>query len=215
MSARSYRNLCSGTLALSCVLLAALYAMAGDYPDIHLSGNPASALCQQSAFAHGFMHGYESGFRRGDGDYQMGRGSQDARNLPEFKDSTAGYHSQFGDKEQFRRGYREGFLSGYGDSTHDRSFRAISAAKIAAADLTPDVTHRRDFDAGFASGYDSLRPQPIAKNGHSARECSLEGLDPAGSNSAYCDGFRHGRKFAFFAAPLEDSEPGVQTAAKR
>jgi hypothetical protein len=145
----------------------------------------------------------------------MGRGAQDARSLPEYKDSAAGYHSEFGDKSEFRNGYREGFLSGYGDSIHDRSFRAISAAKITAADLGPDSSHRRAFDAGFAAGYGSLRPQPIMRKAKSGQECSAEGLDPAGANAAYCEGFRHGRKFAFFAAPLEDSEPGFETAAKR
>jgi len=197
-----------------CVLLAGSVAAAGERPDIHMDGNLGSVLCQQSAFAHGFMHGYESGFRRGDGDYQMGRGAQDPRLLAEFKDSAAGYRSTYGNKEQFRRGYREGFLSGYGDSTHDRSFRAVSAARIAAADLGPDSGERRYFDLGFAAGYTSLRPDAhdTAKN---ALDCSVASLDPSPAVAAYCSGFQHGRKFAFFAAPLEDSELGVQTAAKR
>jgi hypothetical protein len=202
-------------LPLLWVVLGAGSAMAADRPDMHLAGNPASALCQQSAFAHGFMHGYENGFRRGDGDYQMGRGAQDARSLPEYRDSASGYHSQFGNKEQFRRGYREGFLSGYGDSTHDRSFRAVAAARIAAADLKPDAAQRTAFDAGFADGYESLRPHAAAKASKSAPDCSLNSLEPGGLDSAYCEGFGHGRKFAFFAAPLEPPDEGVQTAAKR
>src|ERR1700758_1202620 len=135
---KTYATLFRFFMVVLAVLLMAAGALAGDHPDLHLGANPASVLCQQSAFAHGFMHGYENGFRRGDGDYQMGRGVQDPRSLPEYRDSAAGYRSLYGNKEQFRRGYREGFLSGYGDSTHDRSFRAIAAAKISAADLEPD-----------------------------------------------------------------------------
>lgn len=199
----------------ACILFAATLALAADRPDIHVNANPASALCERSAFAHGFMHGYENGFRRGDGDYQLGRGSQDARSLAEYKDSASGYHSEFGSKEQFRSGYREGFLSGYGDSTHDRSFRAISAAKIAAADLDGDSSNRRTFDAGFAAGYGSLRPRAPNEAASELADCSVPEVSAPDAKSAYCAGFNHGRKFAFFAAPLEDNEPGVQTAAKR
>ena len=198
---------------LSCFLVLLLPGSAlkaEDHPERHMAGNAAAPLCLQSAFAHGFMHGYENGFRRGDGDYQMGRPGEDPRTLAEFKDSAAGHRPGFGDKEQFRRGYREGFVSGYGDSTHNRSFRAWAAAKIAAAGLEPAAPDRRQFDAGFVSGYESLRPQPPnqkeAKN--KASNCSLES-----QASAYCEGYRRGRQFAFFAAPIEETQPGVQTAS--
>src|SRR5438105_15352143 len=70
----------------------------------HMAGNAAAPLCAQSAFAHGFMHGYENGFRRGDGDYQMGRSIQDPPTLAEVNDPTPGFHPEFGNTTQFRRG---------------------------------------------------------------------------------------------------------------
>ena len=181
----------------------------------HMAGNAAAPLCAQSAFAHGFMHGYENGFRRGDGDYQMGRSIQDLRTLAEFKDSAAGYHSEFGNKNQFRRGYGEGFLSGYSDSVSNRSFRAFGAAKIAAAGIEPAPESRREFDEGFASGYESLRPSAPTHQDRKKPDCTLATVPASAPGAAYCEGFRRGRQFAFFAAPIEQPQSGVQTAAKR
>jgi len=209
-------------LEIAVILLAVLVFLAtalnaADKPERHMAGNAVAPLCWQSAFAHGFMHGYENGFRRGDGDYQMGRTAQDPRTLAEFKDSAAGYHSEFGDKERFRRGYREGFLSAYADSMHNRSFRAFGAAKIAAAGMEPSAQGRREFDAGFASGYDSLHPQPPMHNDAKSKtpDCKLEAVQTSPAAAAFCDGYRRGRQFAFFAAPIEEAQPGVQTASRQ
>ena len=42
-------------------------------------------LLQQSIFAHGFMHGYEDGFRMADSDYQIGRRPRAIETTAQYK----------------------------------------------------------------------------------------------------------------------------------
>src|SRR5581483_8709170 len=78
----------------------------------HTSVDPGSALYQRSTFAHGFIHGYEQGFHIADLDYHVGRTDRKLKDIHEYRDASSGYHSSFGDKNIFRRGFREGFSQG-------------------------------------------------------------------------------------------------------
>jgi hypothetical protein len=150
----------------------------------HTTSDPGSALYQRSAFAHGYIHGYELGFHFADLDYHVGRTDRKVEAVHEYR-KVPGFHSSFGDKGAFERGYREGFLRGYDDSIHSRTFRAEGAGEVVAGGLKDYAGNNRDLDAGFADGFIAQRSNP-----QNVLACRQE------PSSAYCNGFALGAEFA-------------------
>ncbi len=151
----------------------------------HTTSDPASVLFQRSAFAHGFIHGYEQGFHVADLDYHVARMDRRLEEIHAYRDASSGYHTYFGDKKSFQQGYRQGFRQGYGDSIHSRRFRAEVAASAVAENLKDYAGSSKELDDGFAAGYLAEHSNP--KN---APVCQ-------GSKSAdYCNGFALGAEFA-------------------
>ncbi len=109
---------------------------------------PAGELIRQSAFAHGYLHGYEAGFHAGDADFHLAR----VRSPHERHDidRPTGYLPEFGSRESFRSGFRQGFLVGYEDSIAGRAFRGFDSLATLAVS---QVSRPRDFDRGFEDGY--------------------------------------------------------------
>ena len=97
--------------------------------DQHVSADRALSLYRRSVFAHGYIHGYEDGFREGDIDLQTGHDARDCKHIKEFLAADRGYRHVFGSREQFRAAYRKGFASGYTDGLARRDFRAVAAAR--------------------------------------------------------------------------------------
>jgi len=150
----------------------------------HTSSDPASVLFQRSAFAHGFIHGYEQGFHIADLDYHVARMDRRLEETHAYRDASSGYHTYFGDKKSFQQGYREGFRQGYDDSIHSRRFRAEVAASAVAENLKGYAGSSKELDAGFAAGY--LAEHSNTKN---APACQSKSAD-------YCNGFALGAEFA-------------------
>jgi hypothetical protein len=187
-----------------------MLAFAGS-EDRHEGSDPASALYRQSVFAHGYIHGYEAGFHLADDDYQMGRGLRDVPELKQFKEADEGYRDSFGNKEDFKRGYREGMRAGYDDSFHNRPFRAVSAARLASEGLVADGKVDWNFESGFVDGFQ-------AAEAGAPQSCFGQKSRPAARMSAaYCDGFNRGIQFGLqlpsMAAP-QSAQVRPATAAK-
>lgn len=128
-----------------CLLLlgaAPLWAGADD-----CASGPGGDLVQHSAFAHGYLHGYEAGFHAGDGDFHIAY-VRTPRELREI-DRPSGYRSEFGPRESYRGGFRQGFLVGYQDSIAGRDFRGFKNL----TSLVPSGAAPEDFDHGFEDGY--------------------------------------------------------------
>jgi hypothetical protein len=170
----------------------------------HLQNETLGVLYANSAFAHGYRHGYEDGFHIGDFDLHMGH---DSRALGKSKECQARrhYRESFGSRELFEQGYDVGVRKGYADATSGREFRATDRTKIAGAGLVDVLpqSRRAQFDQGFAAGYRSAQSQHAL-----AVQVSPEYVEQycrrtlAGSQSLeYCSGFGHGYVFGAFDLP--------------
>ena len=125
--------------------------------DSHLRLDPARALYQRSAFAHGYIHGYEMGFHTGDFDFQMSRSPREIKKVKEFKSAKQFYATEYGNRDQFSRGYEEGFRVGYADAYSGRTYRAAKESRTLADSLSQwssgDQRPDGNFDEGFSNGY--------------------------------------------------------------
>lgn len=159
--------------------------------DRHLGNDPASNLYAHSAFAHGYIHGYEAGFHSGDLDVQLGRNARNPESLAGFKHSGDDFHAQFGSKESFKAGYKDGFLAGYSDAVDELSFRAIASLRKAAMNIDIPSKGVPQFDKGFKEGYEDGRHQGADDGRESAASDPVQPpclLHPA----SYCSGFSRG-----------------------
>jgi len=161
----------------------------------HLQPTSVGALFLDSAFAHGYRHGYDQGFHAADIDIHMGRLAQ-AITKRDLRLSRREYNSSFGNRTHFEQGYQAGFFAGYDDAFAGRDYRASERAKFAASGLLDALppSRRQYFDDGFASGYASAHVKSVASEGMTldyveqyCRE-KLLGSHPA----EYCSGFSRG-----------------------
>lgn len=163
----------------------------------HLQNPGAGVLYTNSAFAHGFRHGYERGFGVGDFDLQMGRTPRLSFTKKEYAPTHREYDLAFGSRELFDQGYRAGFRSGYSDAMAGLEFQASERAKSAAAGLNAILpeSRRRYFDEGVASGYNSARspqaPQQAMTAEYLEQYCRANAPKVA-QPLDYCSGFAHG-----------------------
>lgn len=204
----------SKILIVALVLASPALLLAGQRDDAHWNGDSAAPLYHLSVFAHGFIHGYEDGFRIADAVYQLGMPAARLEGYTQYKNATSHYDSSFGPKDRFKAGYREGFGAGYADSLHNRRFRAVNAARDSAARLT--LSPGSAFDVGFEGGY-------RAAAAASVEDVSLPCDAQAANNqrmvkAGYCEGFARGVRFWQEAAAqptATSAQPGVETAARR
>jgi hypothetical protein len=176
-------------------------AFGGDGSDYHVNKDPAARLFRLSPFAHGYIHGYEAGFAMGDDDVQMGRGDQHIEKTGEFRDADREYQRAFGDRENFRAGYREGLVVGYHDALTGGEFRALNELRRLATGLESDlVVSSADagYDGGFLAGYRAARQDH-------ANDCS--GAPASASKEHFCSGFLDGYE-------LGDSDSGAIATAQ-
>src|SRR5579872_6518457 len=127
----------------------------------HLQATPMGALCANSAFAHGYRHGYDQGFHLGDLNLQMGRDPASFGKLRANRPATE-YRDFFGSKQLFEMGYEAGLRGGYSDAVAGFEYRGRERIEAAALGLSTDVlpaSRRPHFDEGFASGYASSQSQ--------------------------------------------------------
>jgi hypothetical protein len=163
----------------------------------HLQPTPAGSLYADSAFAHGYRHGYEEGFHAADLDIHMGR--EPALNLSrsESKQAVHQYRSFFGSKQLFEQGFDAGFHSGYSDAMSGGEYHLNQRVHTAAAGLSSDVlppTRRAHFDEGFAAGYASSQSPKAPGDGitteYVEQYCRTTASGPYALD--YCSGFARG-----------------------
>jgi hypothetical protein len=163
-------------------------------------------LYRQSAFAHGYIHGYEQGFHLGNQDLQLARQARDITKFEEYRQATKDYRSQFGSRNAFRSGYRDGIVVGYTDARSGHTFRAIYEARIAAGSLEklaeappePD----QHFELGFMDGYIAGTIQGVGdgRNHTNYRpqqaECTRS-PERLSLGETYCTGYLGGFRFGY------------------
>lgn len=75
--------------------------------------------------AHGYQHGYEDGFHRGEWAHQMFDHPPAIKKQSDWKHADRGYEPAMGEREEFRRGYRKGYEQGYEDAYSGHPFQAL------------------------------------------------------------------------------------------
>ena len=183
------------------------------------ANGPAGALVHQSAFAHGYLHGYEAGFHAADGDLHLAR----VRSLRERREIArpSGYSSEFGARDSFRGGFHEGFLAGYDDSIQGRDFRAFELLAVSPEAL---AGRPQDFDHGFEDGYKAgqkLGAGDLEADGDFDPQRAVcparrdqDGSLPA-SSEAYCSGYLRAYHLGYTDGYVLASPAGPAVVAAR
>jgi hypothetical protein len=171
----------------------------------------AEPLFAQSAFARGYLHGYEDGFHSGDQDYQLSQIQPPTERLKQMR--HLGSSALGSDRKSFQNGYARGFEAGYADNVAGRSFRAITAIRAAAEDLEMPLPPRvlkgamafvpmsatggsGEFDQAFAAGYEAgleytqKNSRPIRDSSYVMSVCMAGDLGKVGPS--YCDAYSRG-----------------------
>jgi hypothetical protein len=172
----------------------------------HLDSERA-ALYQRSSFAHGYIHGYEQGFHIGNQDLQLARSARDLTKTETYRKAGEEYRTQFGSRDAFRIGYRNGMVVGYTDAMSDHSFLAIDEARIAATRLEDENTtygaaaRNHHFELGFMDGYTAGTLQGVGDGRNRANyrpaqaDCGIgRGLT---LGETYCTGYLRGFTFGY------------------
>jgi flagellar biosynthesis/type III secretory pathway protein FliH len=149
---------------LVAALIAASINLAAQSLDPHSTCTRTGAITRRSAFAHGYLHGYEQGFHLADIDFQMGRPVRDISKLNVAKEvrERDHYGREFGDNHSFKDGYREGARVGYADGIAGRAFRAFDQLNPILQSATDSaVGIDAVFDRGFSQGYVSGQRQGL------------------------------------------------------
>ena len=163
--------------------------------ETHLQPTSMGALFLDSAFAHGYRHGYDQGFHLADLDVHMGRLAQQLTKR-ESRQASREFNSSFGNKSRFEQGYQAGLSAGYDDGFAGREYQASERAKLAASGLADALppSRRQYFDEGFAGGYASARAQSVLSKAMSLdyleQYCQEKLLDT--HPPEYCSGFSRG-----------------------
>ena len=163
----------------------------------HLGDPSTTSLYSRSAFAHGYIHGYEKGFHSGDFDLQLGRLPRDPGSIRDFNHGASdGYVARYGAKSNWKSGYHDGFLAGYADAVHLLPFRAIDQLREIAEGITPAANPSPKFDDAFRSGYESGRSQGAqdARDAAAADPIVPPCMQLPGES---CDGFERGFKIGY------------------
>ena len=208
----------SAALAITCFLLLGIATAkeAAKSDDQHVLESEAAPLFAQSAFAHGYLHGYEEGFHAGDQDFQNGHIKSAAEHLKQASiPSGSGPGSEH---KPFRSGYQYGFQAGYNDSVAGRDFRALDLLRTVADDLEMPLPPRvikgamafaplsvtggaGEFDSAFSTGYLSglqytrENSKPIGDFKYVLGFCMSDSHGKVGP--AYCDAYVRGFRVGY------------------
>lgn len=175
-------------LLICCALL--LPAAAQSDSDRHLAPDYPSALCRSSAFAHGYIHGYEDGFRAGDIDIHMGRTPRATIDVKEYR-QVPGYRAEFGDRSYFRLGYRQGFRAAYADALTGEHFRGVEQMRAAAEGIKGDHKSKQ-FDQALSAGYDAGRVRALEYGAQPELRYIRTHCLATRRNASYCDPYARG-----------------------
>jgi hypothetical protein len=188
--------------------------------DVHLVESPARNLFQRSAWAHGYIHGYESGFHQGNLDLHMARAIQDPHSVKDYKKSGNAYHSSFGSRPEFQKGYGSGFEVGYLDGFSGREFRAASEANRMSALVNSneelDSNQAAHLDVLLDSGY--LQGRHVGLSDARARleySPSVAACPDNAKTQATCSAFQAGFRWGYSDGySNQRAESNTQRASK-
>ena len=183
------------------LLIAPSSLIAQNTPDPHMI-DAASVLYARSAFAHGYLHGYEQGFHLADLDIQMGHLLPGVQVRRDVRERDPHYRPAYGDKSLFISGFRLGMRAGYADSIAGVSFRAVTEMRQAATGLTPGRTSK-PFDRGVYEGFLHGERQG-AGDAHAMADfagvtssCLAEHPVKPEDGQPYCDGYTRGFQLGY------------------
>lgn len=185
-----------------CVSLLALFAASAiAQSDSHITADPANELYRHSAWAHGYIHGYETGFHQGNLDLHLARGWRELKKIKQYHE-VSGYKPEFGDKKGFQQGYTAGFEVGYADALLKNEFRAAAAARWAVRNLNAGMApnSQREFDSSIAGGYREGRTAGL-NDGRSKSSFSPERANCSIAETwcpAYAIGFKWGYSDGYY-----------------
>lgn len=171
-------------------------AITAQQPDRHFVTPSIAAIAHESTFLHGYLHGYEEGFHQGDFDLQMGRiENGDNRR----SDAPKGYEKQFGPKQMFFAGYKEGFSVGYADAADERRFRAFDNVLRAAASEATEPSSAAMFDEGVRQGYLAGQHQGLndARRDAQAQPSVACPTTPTNQGQEFCSAFTSGYQLGY------------------
>jgi hypothetical protein len=182
--------------------------------DPHTDSDPAHSLYRRSSFVHGYIHGYEDGFHTGDLEVHMGHPSQPVEHYKLYQKSP-GYHSRFGDRSSFHRGYQQGFRAAYDDAINGEVFRAVSEIRRAAQGLEAEATADRQFDQALSAGYEAGRNQALQQPRSSLDyQYSADPCLSQRGNHFYCDAYARGFTLGYSDGAVFQHAQETQTARK-
>jgi hypothetical protein len=182
-------------------------------PCSHLA-DPARDLYRGSAFAHGYIHGYESGFHLGDLDLQLGHSAL-VLLTPKTRLSDTGYQPSFGDKKAFKHGFEQGQRTGYGDAYRGDSFRGVAEVRRAAQGMSAEAAQREEFDQAVSHGYEAgwqaglRRPLTSLDPREAAKACQGSSF-----TGGLCDAYARGFGLGYADAALFHEDKAVRIAKK-
>ncbi len=192
-------------LAASLILF--LTTLCSAQSDNHVADDPAKDLFARSAWAHGYIHGYEMGFHEGNLDLHLGRPTRDPHKVKSYKMSKREYEPAFGSKKQFSRGYGSGFEVGYSDAMTGHAYRAASMAnsltgevgKIALTKPNEQVQMDDTIASGYADGRTTgLRMGRTSPRGDAnAAEKGSEECPRTAAANQLCEAYTLGYKWGF------------------
>lgn len=182
----------------------------------HLQPTSTGALFLDSAFAHGYRHGYDEGFHLADLDIHMGRAAQ-PMTKHDFRQAGHEYNSSFGSKARFQQGYQAGLSAGYADGFAGLDYQATERTKLAASGLADALppSRREYFDEGFAGGYASAHHESVPPKGMTldyVEQYCHEKL-PGSHPPEYCSGFSRG--FIFGSSVQSGTESRASARSSR
>ena len=176
----------------------------------HLQSTPEGWLYANSAFAHGFRHGYDEGFYAGDLDWQLGRQLRTFVSSKEYDRAVKEYRPEFGSKRSFELGCQAGFRTGYSDAMSGGEYSMRQRMEAASSGLNPDLlspNRRAHFDEGVTNGFRSAQTPNAPAQGMTAEYVDQYCRKTASGPYAleYCSGFSRGYLLGIFNAPTSDT----------
>lgn len=202
------------------LLFAVFFALLATFvaaQDTHFADSPARGLFQRSAWAHGYIHGYEAGFHVGNLDLHMDRSARDPHHLKPYKHADSHYRPAFGDRDDFTHGYGSGFEVGYLDGFRGKEFRADRLAQNLSEEFAPQpIPADRQFDVTLQNAYDTGRKSGLADarlqhDFDPSREKCPSASPALNSCGAFQLGYRWGYSDGF---TNQRSEPAPQRASR-
>ena len=172
--------------------------------DRHVFSDDAQSLYRRSAFAHGYIHGYEEGFHCANLDWHMGRSRRDIGHelhVAKVDRRRILYQESYGDKKTFMKGYEQGYQEAYNDVFDGKPFRAVNEARAAAAGLSGPGSPDRNFDDGFVAGITAAHggQTMLVRDVNTTNEWCIQNVQNAKGD--YCNGYARGVIFASGATP--------------